>query len=96
MSAHSPEIRGVGPLADVQTGLLVEAVSRQGRRVTLTLDCGRYEGAKPFFAVVYLHRDARRPQVVRYTSSGERATMLFELFVADVIEPAALVLGDRS
>jgi hypothetical protein len=81
------------PPADVQTGLLRHGVSKAGRTICLSLDCGGYEGAGPYYTVAYLRLDGRRCQVVRYTPFRNRGEWLFERFCEDVIDPAALAPG---
>jgi hypothetical protein len=89
-----PQIARVEPLADWQTRLVRKGVSQQGRRVTLTQECGRYDGARPYFMVAY-HREDGRPQVVRYTPYAERAEWLFRQLCADEMDLAALVHDAR-
>lgn len=57
-----PQTHAPAALADVQTGVLREEVSRQGRVVRLSIDCGTYQGARPYITVAYLHRDGRKPR----------------------------------
>ena len=83
-----------GRLAAKQTGLLREGVSpAHGRLVRLSLDCGKYQGARPYFTVAYFQKDGRRPQVARFTPLQDRAEWLFARFLEDVTDPATLVLS---
>ncbi len=86
----------VGRPGDVQTGLVREGISKDGRTVRLSVDCGGYHGARPYYTVAYLHQDGRRPQVVRYTPFRDRAEWLFERFCQDSIDPAELVKAADS
>ena len=74
----------------VQAGVIREGVSKGGRAVRLSLDCGTYEGARPYYTVAYLRQDGRKPQVARYTPFRDRAEWLFERFCQDVIDPTEL------
>ncbi len=76
------------PLAGVQTGLLREILSRQGRTVRLSLEQGSYYGARDYYAVTYSY--SRRPRVTRYTPDRARAEALLEAFARDVTDPARL------
>ncbi len=77
-------------VAGQETGVLREKVSRQGRRVTLSLDCGKYQRARPYYTVAYFQKDGQRPQVVKYPSSEDRAEDLFCRFCEDVTTPSKL------
>ncbi len=79
-----------GPLGDQQRGVLREAISGHGRLVRLSLDCGAYEGAQPYFTVAYFQRDRRRPQVARYTPFRARAEWIFERLCQDLTAPREL------
>ncbi len=83
-----------GRLAAKETGLLREGVSpAHGRLVRVSLDCGKYQGARPYFTVAYFQKDGRRPQVARFTPFQDRAEWLFARFLEDVTDPATLVLS---
>ncbi len=77
-------------LAGKQTGLLREERSDQGRRVTMSLECGKYQGARPYYTVRYFQKDGRRPQVNKYVPLEDRAEYLFRRFLQDVTDPAKL------
>ncbi len=72
--------------------VLAERLSRAGRRVRLTRECGRYVGAAPYYAVVYQDR-THRPQVSRYTPFREIAEHYLAKFLDDVTDPAGLADG---
>jgi len=61
--------------------------------VRVSLDCGKYQGARPHFTVAYFQKDGRRPQVARFTPVQDRAEWLFARFLEDVTDPATLVLS---
>jgi hypothetical protein len=62
----------------------------QARRVRLSLECGPYFGAQPYYRVAYLQEDEHRTQVARYTPSRQRAGRLFRRMCREVIEPRML------
>lgn len=80
----------VGALGDGTARLLRENVSRQGRRVALALEQGRYTGARPYYSVTYFRKDSKRAQVQRFTPFLERAETLFSRLLRDVTHPGRL------
>ncbi len=77
-------------VAGKEAGVLREKVSQQGRRVTLSLGCGKYLGAHPYYTVAYFQKDGQRPQVIKYTPTEDRAEDLFCRFCEDVTNSAKL------
>ena len=71
-------------------GVLREAISGHGRLVRMSLDCGAYDGAEPYFTVIYFQRDRRRPQLARYTPFRDRAEWIFERLCQDMTAPGEL------
>jgi hypothetical protein len=75
------------------TGQLVKTlrtgVSAAGRRVTLTRECGKYFGARPYYAVVRYKTDGR-PQDSRYTPLEPNAEAFYQCFLRDETDPERL------
>jgi hypothetical protein len=76
--------------ASQQTHVLREAVSLAGHPIQLTLDCGTYQGSRPYYTVARLQSDGRVSRIVRYTPFLDRAKFLFEQFRQDITDPAGL------
>jgi hypothetical protein len=73
--------------------LLREAVS-PAARVQLLQEQGSYRGARPYYSVIAL-KPTGRPAALRHTPFLDRAARLFELFAADVADPARLAMTDK-
>ncbi len=71
-------------------GVIREELSREGRTVRMKLHCGQYQGASPYFAISYLRKDGRRPQVQQYTPFENRAEYLCRRFCVDVTDLAKI------
>ena len=75
--------------------LLREAVSpRTATRMQLFKEQGSYRGARSYYTVIALSSTGR-PTAIRHTPFLDRAERLFELFAADVTDPARLAMTDR-
>ena len=74
--------------------LLREAVFPSTARVQLLKEQGSYRGARPYYTVTAL-TPAGRPTAIRHTPFLDRAERLFELFAADVTDPARLAMTDK-
>ncbi len=87
----TPKLPSPQLLLAKETALLpIERVSARGRLVRLSLDCGKYQGAKPYYIATYFQTDRRTPQAARYTPFRDRAEWLFARFLKDVTDPAEL------
>jgi hypothetical protein len=73
--------------------LLREAVS-PAARVQLLKEQGSYRGARVYYTVSVLKPNGR-PAAARHTPFLDRAERLFELFAADVTDPARLAITDK-
>ena len=71
--------------------IIEETRSTAGRRVTLTLECNQYEGARPFYVVAYWQVKGTSAQQQLYTPFEARARYYFGLMAKDVSDPASLV-----
>jgi hypothetical protein len=58
--------------------------------VRITGECGQYEGARPYFAVVRFQKKGTKPEQSRHTPSREWADVLFALLADDVTDPTTL------
>jgi len=72
--------------------LLRETVS-PAARVQLVREQGSYRGARPYYTVIAL-KPTGRPTTIRHTPRLDRAEHMFELFAADVTDPARLAMTD--
>jgi hypothetical protein len=75
--------------------LLRETVSPSAARVQLLKEQGSYRGARVYYTVSVLKPNGR-PAAARHTPLLDRAERLFELFVADVTDPARLAMTDKQ
>ena len=67
-----------------------EGRSAAGRRVTLTLDCGSYFGAKPYYTVAYYQTNGTATQRQLYTPFEARARHYLAGMLRDVTDVADL------
>jgi hypothetical protein len=74
--------------------LLRETVSPGTARVQLLREQGSYRGARSYYTVTTL-KPTGRPIAIRHTPFLDRAERLFELFAADVTDPARLAMTDK-
>jgi hypothetical protein len=75
--------------------LLRETVSpATAARVQLLQELGSYRGARTYYTVTALSPTGR-PTAIRHTPFLDRAERLFELFAADVTDPARLAMTDK-
>jgi hypothetical protein len=63
-------------------------------RVQLFKEQGSYRGARPYYTVIAL-KPTGRPIAIRHTPFLDRAERLFELFSADVTDPASLAMTNK-
>ena len=74
----------------IERGIICKELFKNGRKVRVEVSCGTYAGARVYFTVSYLQKDARRPQARNYTPIEDRAEYLFRLFLQDVTNPVKL------
>ena len=74
----------------IKRGNICKELSKNGRKVQVEVSCRTYAGARPYFTVSYLQKDARRPQARNYTPIEDRAEYLFRRFLQDVTDPVKL------
>ncbi len=74
----------------IKRGNICKELSKNGRKVRVEVSCRTYAGARPYFTVSYLQKDARGPQSRTYTPIEDRAEYLFRLFLQDVTDPVKL------
>ncbi len=74
----------------IKRGNICKELSKNGRKVRVEVSCGTYAGARPYFTVSHLQKDALQPQARKHTPFEDRVEYLFRRFLQDVTDPVKL------
>jgi hypothetical protein len=74
----------------MKSEILQESKSLEGRRVTISRDCGSYSGAQPYFTVARWRPKGDKAQEERYTPFLARAEALYRAYLRDETDPEQL------